>query len=487
VEWCRENNIAAVGIGSPWEPVSAAHYERYESAERDLYYSGAIDAAAVMDREEIARFFDEMNAAAGRSTLFYQDNETPKSRYGHLWYFGYHYDFPAWHDYSQDLPIQYYENDPNCETNQLTGKPHRRRAYLEVVAAQRKAGALAIWAHPTSWWRAKGKFVTNIAAELVLHLLADGHVDGMAVQGYDACHRSYQALWFHLLDTGAIIPGFAENDCFFDGDDQIADKRIFKNRMGMAGRLTEEKIVSAARMGRVFATSGPFLTISVDDAPMGAVCETTPGMDHRVRVEAYPAPGDGCLSRVELIGRGGEVVASVDGFDGGVLEFELDGADRPAYLVARAFGEHDDPDSPRQQDITHMAISNPIYLHQRGFRFKPVRTQCEITVAADSPWLGGRLQFQEADGAVIEEHAVSPGVLEAEVPAGARVHLTREGLDERTFYIAMENEEVQKLLRYLHDGEFLRDYPNLRPGEVPPEAFRLSEMRRAIQRFAKTI
>ena len=35
--------------------------------------------------------------------------------------------------------------------------------------------------------------------------------------GYDACHRGYQRLWFHLLDTGAAVPGFAETDYALTG------------------------------------------------------------------------------------------------------------------------------------------------------------------------------------------------------------------------------------------------------------------------------
>src|SRR3954469_15179981 len=187
-DWCGRHGIGAVGVGSPWEPVSAATYGRCEGVDRDRYYAGAIDPASVRAREPIQRLLDDLNAARPE-TLFYLDNETPKCRYGHIWWFGWHYDVPAWHDYSQDRPITYWDGDPEREINPLTGAPHRRRPYLEVVAAQRARGALAVWAHPTSWWTHEDRFITNIAAEAPLHLLADGRLDGFAVMGYDPFHR----------------------------------------------------------------------------------------------------------------------------------------------------------------------------------------------------------------------------------------------------------------------------------------------------------
>ena len=50
VAWCRERGIRAIGLGSPWEPVSAATYGRCETVDRDRYYGGEIDPRSVMDR-----------------------------------------------------------------------------------------------------------------------------------------------------------------------------------------------------------------------------------------------------------------------------------------------------------------------------------------------------------------------------------------------------------------------------------------------------
>ncbi len=474
--WAERHGLDAVGVGSPWEPISRAHYLEHEGPRRDAYYAGRVDPESVMDRGPIAALFDDLN---GRSsgTFFYQDNETPKNRYGHVWYFGYVYDVPAWHDYSQDRPVKHFEADPHVELNTLTGEPHWRRSSLEVASEQRAQGAVAVWAHPTSWWRSGERFVTNIAAESLLHLVADGGLDGLAVMGYGAHRPSYQALWFHYLDTGAVVPGFAETDYAFD-DRDIPDQVLAT----YVDAPSTDDLARAMRTRPHFAGTGVIASVSVDGVPMGRVVETAAGRVHEVTVEAYPAPGQARLGRVELVGRGGEVLHALDGFAGGVARFELRGADAPGYVVVRAFGEGDDPEGPAG-DVRHLGLSDPVYLHPAGFRVEPVTTDMTLAIGADSPWLGGEIAIEAADGRVIERARVEPGEVRREVPANARVRLTKDGRAERLFYIAVENESAQELLRYLYDGEFLADYPDTVPGEVPAEAFRIDEMREALRAF----
>jgi len=475
VAWCCQNGIRAAGIGSPWTPLSAAHYRQYEGPDRDLYYSDDFEPRSVMDREDIQALFEELNRLARGDVLFYQDNETPKGRNGHCWWFGYHYDYPAWHDYSQDRPIQYYDGDPHCEINRRTGTPHRRRCTFEIFATQRRHGALGVWAHPTSWWLQDEEFVTNIAADCGMHLLADGTLDGLVNMGYDACHRSYQDLWFHFLDTGAVVPGFAENDGCHDTPRLLDNHTPFKTYLRLRGDVSVEGIVAAARSGASFSSTGAFATISVDGVPMGSVCETAEGRTHHLTIQAWPVPGQRCFSRLEIIGRGGTVLHSVARYAGGTLECVFPGSAEPSYIVVRGFGEHDDPDSPRQQDIRHAVLTNPVYLHPRGFGLLPARTDYTLEIGADSPWLGGRLAFEEADGAPLETLPVRPGAVRRELPASARVRLHSGGAT-RVFYIAMENQRLQSLLQYLWAGEFRRDHPGVTAGQVPSQSWRLSEM-----------
>lgn len=40
ITWCGKHDIDAVGVGSPWEPMSSEGFKRFEGVERDAYYGG---------------------------------------------------------------------------------------------------------------------------------------------------------------------------------------------------------------------------------------------------------------------------------------------------------------------------------------------------------------------------------------------------------------------------------------------------------------
>ena len=482
VRWCRELGIRAVGVGSAWNPANEANFQRFEGPDRDLYYSGRIDQKSVMDVAGINATLADLNAQSHGSTLFYLDNETPKNRMGHMWWFGYVYDYPAWHDYSQDRPIKYYENDPSVELNALTGEPHTRRNLFEIMAIQRKAGAIGVFAHPTRWWVSDGKLTSNIAAMSGLFLMVCGSLDGMAVMGDRVYTKAYQDLWFSYLDTGGKVPGFAETDFFLNQANQHNELDTFRNYPHIGKHpLTARAIRDVARSGEVFFSNGGFLNVSLDGVPMGSVVRTSPGKRHRLRIEVYPS-ANSRLGRIEIVGKHGAVLATNDKFSGGVLEYDVPGSAEPDYVVVRAFGAGDDPDHDPGH-VRYLAVSNPVYLWPPGFHPEPARTSCTLRVDANSKWIGGTLEFQTADGQRIRREPIRSGIISDAVPASSRVVLSKSGLPSRMFYIAMENAEVERYISYLSSGEFRKDYPGLPESVVPPVAFRLESLRRALTRF----
>ena len=481
VRWCRELGIRAVGVGSAWNPANEANFQRFEGPDRDLYYSGKFDQKSVMDVAGVNATLVDLNAKSHGSTLFYLDNETPKNRMGHMWWFGYHYDYPAWHDYSQDRPIKYFENDPSVEINVQTGEPHTRRNLFEIMAIQRKGGAIGIFAHPTRWWVSDGKFTSNIAAMSGLFLTVYGHLDGMAVMGDRVYNKPYQDLWFSFLDTAGKVPGFAETDFFLNQASQHNQLDTFRNYPHIGNRpLTAQAIRDAARSGDVFFSNGGFLNVSVDGKTMGSAVQTGPTKRHRLRIEVYPAPNSR-LGRLEIIGKHGAVLAKKE-FSGGVLEYEIPGRREPDYVVVRAFGAGDDPDHDPDH-VRYLAVSNPVYLWPQGFHLEPARTSCRLHVDSSSKWIGGSLEFQTADGQRIRRELIHAGTISASVPADSRIVLAKPGLQRRMFYIAMENADVEKDISYLSTGEFRRDYPDLPQSVVPPEAFHLESLRHALKQF----
>jgi hypothetical protein len=482
VAWCRKLGVKAVGVGSAWNPQSLADFDRYEGPERNLYYSGRFDQKSVMETASVKQTLQYLNTLSHGSTLFYLDNETPKNRMGHVWWFGYYYDYPPWHDYSQDRPIKYYEADPSVEINPLNGKPQTRRNLFEIMAVQRRAGAIGIFAHPTRWWIDNGKFVTNIAAMSALFLTVDGYLDGMAVMGDRVYNKSYQDLWLSYLDTGGKVPGFAETDFFLNEVDKHNSLDTFLNHPHIGDRpLTEDTIRDVAKTGEVFFSNGGFVNISVDGVPMGSVLRIAPGKQHKLRIEVYPPPHEK-LGRIEIVGRHGAILATKKDFPGGILEYLLPGRSDPGYVLVRAFGAGDDP--VRDPDhVKYLAVSNPVYLWPEGFEIKPAHTLCRFQIPADSKWNGGLIEFQTTDGRLIAQEPIRPGTIEETLPANARIVLKKPGVESRMFYIAMENPEVEKDISYLTSGEFRNDFPHLSQSVVPPQAFRLDDLRKAVQRF----
>jgi len=315
-----------------------------------------------------------------------------------------------------------------------------------------------------------------------LFLIAEGYLDGIAVMGDLVYNKSYQDLWFSYLDTVGKVPGFAETDFFLNQASQHNRLDTFRNYPHIGTRpLTARAIRDVARSGEVFFSNGGFLNVSVDGAPMGSVVRTGPAKRHRLRIEVYPAPNSR-LGRIEIIGKHGAVLAAKDKFSGGVLEYGLPGRGEPGYVVVRAFGSGDDPDHDPDR-VRYLSVSNPVYLWPHGFHPEAARTSCTLRVASDSKWIGGSLEFQTAGGERIRREPIHAGIISLTVPADSRILLSKEGLQSRMFYIAMENADVEKDISYLYSGEFRKDYPGLRQSVVPPEAFRLESLGQALKRF----
>ena len=482
--WERRHGIGAIGLGSPWTETNAALYHHYEHEGRDRYFAGGLSPAEreeALGRDDLAAMLRRANEASGGSTFHYLDNETPKQRYGHLWHVGFDLQVPAWHDYDQDHRASYCDLDPVEYPNPLDPRGvHVRRTYSEIVARQRAAGAICVWAHPTSWWFTDGRFTTNIASAMPPNLLADGFLDGLTVQGYDAYHRTYQALWFDLLDHGWRVPGFSELDlCPGYGTDGKGSA-LLNCIPGLDRPPTMDEMKAAFRAAHHTMSSGPYLTLDIDGAPSGSTLNSDAGTVHRIRIAAWPAPGESALSRVELLGPGGAILASVSDFPGGGIEFAVESDANGGWLLARAFGEHDgDYASRRQQEVRHCALTNPVRL-LAPFSPKPTPVSTRIRLlpgnCADAPF-----RLLAADGSELRRGRVPEQALEFDAPATARLEIDRPGgTQPRVLPLAAANRRVRELMDYLADGLFLRDFPNCEPGEVPISAFRLDEMREAL-------
>lgn len=470
-EWADRLDIEAVGMGSPYTPALVDESRRRPKGFAQEYYKhysdGSFDPVSLRGDDEIHRMLREANAIANGRTLFYLDNETPKGRYGHLWWVGYQLDLPAWHDHDQ--PYDHWMCHvvaPGDDCDEPV--PYDRRPYSQIVALQRQGGALAFWAHPTSWWWGdQRRFITNIASEMPAHAIADGYLDGMVIMGYCSWRPEYMDVWFMLLDAGYRVTGVAEQDCGLSTEETWSCQRPHTNSIYIDnGEVSDRELVRAFATGRLAATNGPLIDLAVDGIPMGSVARTAAGQSHQVTIWVDPQGASGTL---DLVGLGGKVIWEQEVQAPAAVNLRIDGSDQRQYVVARFR-------SDLSQHNTPAAVSNPVYLHPRGQGFeKPARTRLKLSIGTDSPYHGGRIHFEHANGERVGEASLTAGTIDEMLPASGRFTLIGPDGQAKTEYLINANPELLQLQRYLYRGRFLRDYPDLQPGELPVEAWRLSD------------
>ena len=484
-EFCAARQVAALGMGSPYEPVTAREHAFYEGAGLADYLGGKVNQEELCRRELVAEVLRQTNEYSGGRTLFYHDNETPKGRFGHMWWVNYHYDRPPWHDYDQYFD-QWMVNDAQAGEDRDEPMAYERRAYREIQAIQRAHGALGFWAHPTSWWLGgNGQFITNIASEMPAHLAADGFVDGMVVMGYRAYRPQYLSLWFALLDRGYRVPGVAEMDGglsdekFSRLDTQLLLTRVHREQKFSYG----VDVAVAMRSGRMCVSSGPHIEISVDGVPMGSIARTSGECVHTVEIHAQPAPGQTHLDRIELLGHGGCSLFRIEKFPGGTLRLKVRGLTERGYLLAQCFGEGDASRLADFKSVLGFAVSNPVYLHPPGQSFqRPVMTELQVRLQPDSNLNGATLRLENERGELLELLPAENGV-RAQVPSGGRITAVFPDGRQLTRYLINLHPEIQRLQRYLYRGRFLRDFPGANKGEVPVAAWNLDDFPKALQQL----
>lgn len=485
VDWMRARAIDAAGVGSPYTPATQASYKQFEDEQRDVYYNPAFDPQSVKCGKDVAALIEDLNRISAGGPYLYLDNETPKARYGHMWFVGWWHDFPEWHDYDQPFD-RWMCHEQMPDDDRAEPMPYARRPYMEIVASQRARGALAMWAHPTSWWLTPtGAFVTNIASEMPAHLIADGFIDGLVIMGYDAYRRDYLGLWFHLLDLGYEVLGLAETDIGLSSMKLWEIDPLFLTHFKHdAASLTTGGIVKALKSGNVYASSGPAITLSIDGVPMGSRLISADGQSHAATVDVRALDGKK-LARLELLSKGGNVIRTIEQPADGQHTFTLPGSNQPGYIIARVFGEGDLPESKPARGINQFAITNPVYLRPTGWKpIGPTTTEFNLTVAPDSRYAGGQVAFEDATGNKLDQAALLAGkTITAVLPASGRFVLTdTHGLSSR-HYLINANPQVTELQRYLYRGRFRKDYPDMVPGDVPHQAFQLAKFKEAMARL----
>lgn len=156
------------------------------------------------------------------------------------------------------------------------------------------------------YYRGAGLALDGGAWELPFDAVGGTLPDALALSGSPA----EEAVWFRLLKMGfRLCAVFVEKGSLAEGT--IPAERTFV-RLGAGEEPTARAVASAIRAGRVMATGGPFVFLTIAGQEPGGVLRAD-GAPRVVRFEAYSSTErDGELTALELV-RNGEVVESVPG------------------------------------------------------------------------------------------------------------------------------------------------------------------------------
>jgi hypothetical protein len=270
----RGHGLNYFGFGHPWEGSDLDLIREWESNPEDLrLYHGeevwrGADRAYWTQPERFEKWREEFSS---EDFIFEVDCETPKTRFGHLWWLGWRPEFAPWHDY--DAGWSAWEVSPE----RLQGVPppaFTQRMHARAIRAQVAMGALPVYAHPTSWWWGSGQHVSNIAATLVPDILTGQAAGCLVVMGYEANHRHYQELWFNLLNKGYFLTGVAETDACLDTG--YFDRALYQNAAPVEDFSTRG-IQDALKAGHNVMSTGPDLAMACGACGPGDTCPEAGG------------------------------------------------------------------------------------------------------------------------------------------------------------------------------------------------------------------
>lgn len=339
------------GFGHPWQPSDLALIREWEKddSHKKLYHIEKVwQKTDPTYWTEPERFHEWRGKYTTDEFIFEVDCETPKIRFGHLWWLGWQPEHAPWHDY--DTFWSHWEVSDERRMLDVPPPPFTMRIQARAIRAQVAMGALPVYAHPTSWWWQDGQHITNIASTLVPDILTGQAAGCLVVMGYEADHKHYQELWFNLLNKGYFMTGVAECDACLD---LVAFERgVFQNITPVEDFSTKG-IQKAMIAGHNVMTTGPELNIACGASGPGDTC---PDDDGLVKISCNALNREHTY-RLSVI-RNGSVATewTVEGTAAFDAEYQNESG---GWLVARLVNQTKPYDA---------ALTNPIF-----FKNEPIR------------------------------------------------------------------------------------------------------------------
>ncbi len=454
-------------------------------------------------QEGYARFSDSR-------FIFHYGSEMPKYRTGHTWWIGQtstrnYY----WNTMDENYEQEYYQSEKGTEWSfDDIAFPYVPDA--EVVQRFKKAeNAVAIMAHPTSWWWQKRgdivKYTTNVASYLSFGLLAGKIWDGFVVMGYNHDHYQYQNVWFHILNQGYRMPaiseldgGLGKNDRFYYGS--------MRTYYRLNGEFSIPNVAEAVRRGETFVSSGPIIKADIDGTRGIGEIIRIDQRGHSLNIEAF-ASGDkeDYLSYV-VVYRNGEIFKLWDIREGKVRTFKesLEIVEKEqAWYVVKAYGKKawENPENldvfkvcdktlgreipPYNGDAHDVCITSPFYFWGEGTD-DPIAMVSEVNLSLLSPE-GEEIQHATIEiytnGSLIKTEKLVDGAARFNMPVHGLLKISTE--DNRHIYrgLYLDYKPHLNLLEKLASGRWMderMDGTLYAEGEVPWEAFQFEETKKML-------
>ena len=442
--------------------------------------------------------------------------ERPKTRYGHVWWWGLepfddpYAEYAGWHD-SNYFAVSGRITEPVADPRGQY--PFRCELPFKTWKRYRDQGAACAAAHPTSWWVTDPQatlVATNISVELPFAVLAGGLIDAMVVMGYDADHIFYQNTWFGLLNEGYALPAVAETDGAMKGHHHIG--QLLGYVPTPDGTYSQAGIIDGVRRGRCVMSAGPFVLLTADD---GAVQtgdhRPADGRRHTLRIEAWANPRPDEFLSVIVVYRNGKVFRTIDlarqrprhyqttvevaDDERAWYVVKVYGSTRPArdlFLDVFAYCELCERETHTEYitDIREVAITNPIFFDPPGWR-PPAPVVCDATirvVRGPRPVPAARVRVLNYDQPLAQLTADADGVVRTTMPPTAEIEVSADGSPTVRKSIFLDYDPVNDLMVECYSGRWRAELPcPPRPGQMPWRFFRLRELRAALQHVDWTV
>lgn len=435
--------------------------------------------------------------------------EMPKYRFGHTWWLGMD---SARHYFEQTMDTvyeRYYRSARNTLNADDMAFPFIPS--VEVVPRLRAdLNAIAIHAHPTSWWwndAEQTKYITNVATEIPFGLLSGKLWDGLVVMGYDSDHYFYQNLWFHLLNEGYRLGAFSELDSGNTRQDSYYYGRL--RTYYHTKERSIEAIIAAARLGHTFVTSGPIVFATVDERYEPGDRVPQDGSHHVMNIKAY-ASGDvnDYLSYVVLF-RNGKISKLWDLRDKKprrvTLDYNVESKEK-AWFVVKVYGKRAWED-PRHLDVMEfcrqreqgqmmhtdkiknldVAITSPFYFWpNQTDEPEPLSSRISLQVVKPNGEPAQDVMVEVLVMNVVQStHRLEHGEGVFNAPINSWLKISAP--DAPTIYrgIFIDYPPFVKMIQELWTGRWLTPALKqvLRPGEVPWSAFQFENAKNILSKI----